>query len=139
MKIVIDGSVWIAGIGSSSGCASQIIAMSYKSLGIEILITKHILDEVALNLEKKLKFDRTEAFLARQIIRNICDYEICITSDEINRIKVLKYNPDKPILALCKKLQADYLITFDRKHLLSLKKYKHTTIIDPKSFSEIIS
>jgi len=31
MKLVIDSSVWIAGIGSSKGYASEVIFTSYKS------------------------------------------------------------------------------------------------------------
>jgi len=138
MKIVIDSSVWIAGIGSKTGYANQIIDASYKNVDIEIYISSHILDEVALNLEKKLKFDRSLAIHARQIVKNLCDFEIDINAKEENQVGAINYKPDKPILALCEKIRADYLITFDRKHLLNLKKYGRTQIIEPKNFAKII-
>jgi len=134
MKIVIDSSVWIAAIGSQKGFASQIIFESCKKAEIEIFISNQILDEVALNLEKKLKFDKTLAQRARIVVKNLCDLEMEITPDEEEKIRKIKYNSDKHILALCRKIQADYLITFDRKHLLPLKKYGQTVILEPKDF-----
>jgi len=76
MKIVIDSSVWIAGIGSRKGCASEIIFKSYKNAEIEIYISSQILAEVKKNLIEKLKFDAILANRAQKIVRNLCDYEI---------------------------------------------------------------
>jgi len=139
MKIVIDSSVWIAGIGSNKGYASKIIDISYKIPDVEIFITNKILDEIALNLEKKFKFDRTLAINTRRIIKSLCDFEIDVDTKEKQRVRAIRYDPDKYILALCKKIQADYLITFDHKHLLSLKNYNSTLIIEPKAFSKILN
>lgn len=134
MKIIIDSSVWIAGIGSTKGYASEVIFKSYKSSKVEIFISNQILYEVLKNLIQKLKFDESSAHKARIIIGNLCDYEIGIGLSEIRAVKKIKYQKDKHILALCGKIQADYLITFDRKHLLSLKKFGKTQILEPKSF-----
>jgi len=138
MKIVIDSSVWIAGIGSRTGFASEIIFKSYKNAETEIFISTQILDEIMLNLEKKLRFDRALSQRARRTIRNLCDFEIEISSQEENAVKIIKYNPDKHILSLCKKIKANYLVTFDRKHLLPLKKYGQTRAVEPKDFIEEI-
>ena len=136
MKIVIDSSVWIAGIGSRKGYASEIIFKSYKSSQIEIFISSKILEEITHNLERKLKFDHLSALRASKTVGNLCDFEMEISTEEEKNIKIIKYIPDKNILALCKKIQADYLITFDRKHLIPLKQFGQTKILEPKDFAK---
>ncbi|MBM2821091.1 MAG: hypothetical protein HW405_851 [Candidatus Berkelbacteria bacterium] len=136
MKIVIDSSVWIAGIGSRKGFSSEAIFKSYKNNEIEIFISNQILEEIYSNLEKKLKFDSLSALRAQKTVRNLCDYEAEITEREIKLVKIVKDNNDRHILALCKKAQADYLISFDKKHLLPLKKFAQTKILEPKDFIE---
>ncbi len=134
MKIIIDSSVWIAGIGSSRGYASEVIYSSYKKPSVEIFISDQILDEVTVNLVQKLRFDENLARKARMIIGNLCDWEVGIGPHETQAVSAIKYQKDKHILALCHKIQADYLITYDRKHLLPLKVFGKTIIVEPKSF-----
>jgi putative PIN family toxin of toxin-antitoxin system len=136
MKIVIDSSVWIAGIGSRKGFSSEIIFKSYKNNEIEIFISNQILEEISNNLEKKLNFDNPSALRAQKTVRNLCDYEAEVTEQEIKTVRIIKDNNDRHILALCKKAQADYLITFDRKHLLPIKKFGQTEILEPRDFVE---
>lgn len=141
MKIVIDSSVWIAGIGSRRGFASETILKSYthgKNAEIEIFISNQILEEITSNLEKKLKFDNLSALRAQKTIKNLCDYEAEITESEVKSIRIVQDQNDRHILALCKKIDADYLITFDRKHLLPLKKFGQTIILEPKDFIQAI-
>lgn len=134
MRIVIDSSVWIAGIGSRTGFASEVISKSYKNIEIEIFISEKILDEIEINLIKKLKSEDLLAKRTRDTVRNLGDFEVEINSQEENAVKIIKYNPDKHILALCKKIKAQYLISFDHKHLLPLKKFGKTKILEPKDF-----
>jgi putative PIN family toxin of toxin-antitoxin system len=138
MKVVFDSSVWIAGIGSQTGFASDSIYSCCKSEKIEIFISSQILDEVEINLEKKLKFERTQARDARRVIENLCDFAIVIKLTEEKAIKFLKDNNDRHVLALCKKIRADYLVSFDRKHLLPVKQFKQTKILEPREFVKII-
>lgn len=139
MKIVFDASVWIAAVGSRKGFASQSINESYRLNNIEIFISPFILDEIVLNLEKKFDFERTLAEQAAQTIRNLCDFEIDITTQEIGKIKFTDDLKDRHVLALCHKIEADYLISFDRKHLLPLGKFGQTKIIEPRDFVKIIN
>ncbi|HLB31973.1 MAG TPA: putative toxin-antitoxin system toxin component, PIN family [Patescibacteria group bacterium] len=136
MKLVIDSSVWIAGIGSSKGYASEVILKSYKSSDAEIYISSQILSEITKNLIQKLRFDDNFTHRARNVIRDLCDYEIELGSAEIGLVRATKYQKDKHVLALCHKVRADYLITFDRKHLLPLVEYGKTKILEPKNFIE---
>lgn len=132
--IVIDSSVWIAGIGSSKGFASDVIFKSYKNSEIEIFVSDQILDEISRNLIEKLKFDEDMAFKAKITVKNLCDYEIGISGKDINNVENSIHQKDDHILALCQKVQADFLVTFDRKHLLVFKKYGKTQILEPKDF-----
>ena len=134
MKIVVDSSVWIAGIGSSKGFASEVIFKSYKNPETEIFISDQILDEITKNLIEKIKFNENSAFRARVAVRNLCDYGIGISSKDTKNIKNSIHQKDNHILALCEKVQADFLVTFDRKHLLPLKKFGKTQILEPKDF-----
>lgn len=136
MKIVIDSSVWIAGIGSKTGYASQAIYRCFTDSNIELIISDQILAEVLLNLQKKLKFDSKTASEATAIIKNLCDFSITITNTEEKSVKVIEYRPDKYILALAKKTKANFLITFDRKHLLPLEKFGKVKIVEPREFIE---
>ena len=138
MKIVIDSSAWIAGIGSRKGFSSEIIFKSYKNNEIEIFVSNQILEEISRNLEKKLKFDNLSALRAAKTVRNLCDFEVEIGLDDERTINSRKYLKDRHILALCQKIQADFLITFDRRHLLPLKKFGQTKILEPKDFIKII-
>ena len=52
--------------------------------------------------------------------------------------KIVKDNNDRHILALCKKIGADYLITFDRKHLIPIKNFGQTKILEPKDFIDYL-
>lgn len=136
MKIVIDSSVWIAGIGSKTGYASEVIYKCFTSTEIEIVISEQILAEVSSNLCKKLKFENNLANEAATIIKNLCDYSLTTSPAEEKSIERIKYAPDKHILALAQKSKSDYLVTFDRKHLLPLKKYGKVEIVKPKEFIE---
>lgn len=137
MHIVFDSSVWIAGIGSHTGFASEIILKSYKNHDVEIFISSKILTEVKRNLIGKFKFDNNLAEETERIIQNLCDYKIETTNREERNMKKVDLK-DRHILALCQKIQADYLITFDRKHLLPLKKFGQTQILEPKDFVKIL-
>lgn len=139
MKIVIDSSVWIAGIGSKTGYASQTIYECFTSANIELVISGQILQEVSSNLQKKLKFDNETAGEAITIIKNLCDFNIATTPAEERAIRTIEYLPDRHILALAKKTKADFLITFDRKHLLPIKKFGTAKIVEPKEFAEFYS
>ena len=135
MKVVFDSSVWIAAIGSQTGFASVSINRSFTAENVEIFISAQILDEIT-NLQKKLDFQPQLAFNARRVVRDICDFEIGLSGKDLKGIKIADKN-DAYVLALCYKVQADYLVTFDRKHLLPLKKYRQTEILEPKNFSKI--
>lgn len=137
MKIVFDSSVWIAGIGSQKGFASESIYKCYANVEIEIFISSAILDEVTNNLEKKLKFSQDLAQKSRKIIRGLCDLELQINFLDEKTIK-LTVSKDRHVLALCRKSQADYLITFDRKHLLHLERFGKTKILEPKDFVKLL-
>lgn len=139
MKIVIDSSVWIAAAGSDRGYARQIIDTAINRKSIYIVITYHILDEITINLEKKLTLSRFEAFNVRAVIKNSCNYDMDVKQSDINKVSVISYSPDKPILALCVMVNADYLVTFDHKHLLSLGSYKTTQIVEPIVFYKILT
>jgi uncharacterized protein len=138
MKIVIDSSVWIAGIGSRKGFSSEIIFKSYKNNEVEIFISNQILEEISRNLAKKLKFDNLSVLRTANAIRNLCDYAVEISLNDEKAIDSKKYSEDRHVLALCQKIQADFLITFDRRHLLPLKKIGKTLILEPKDFVKAI-
>jgi len=139
MKVVIDSSVWIAGIGSKTGYASQAIYECFTSTDIELVISEQILEEVSSNLQKKLKFEINLAAEAVAIIKNLCDFSVSTTPAQVKAVKETSHFPDRHILALSRKTKANYLVTFDRKHLLPLKKYGKVEIVEPKEFISKIS
>lgn len=137
MRIVIDSSVWLAGIGSKTGFASDVILESYKKTDTEIYISSKILAEVKRNLIGKFKFDDNLAEESVRIIQNLCDSKLEISTRDEVAVKGVDLK-DRHILALCSKAKANYLISFDRKHLLPLEKYQSTIIVEPKDFIELL-
>lgn len=136
MRVILDSSVWLAGIGSKTGYASEVIDFCYRQDYIELFTSPHILDEVQTNLEKKFDFESRRARWAIKALEGLCAFKVKILISEIEKIEDIIPLKDKHILALVEKINPDYLITFDRKHLLSLKKYKKTQILEPKDFMQ---
>lgn len=99
-------------------------------------ISEMVLQEVVRNIKKKLPervFIQFLKYLAESNFKKI-DFE---EESEILKFQDITDVKDVHIIAAADKAKADYLITLDKKHLLSLKQKLSFKIITPGEFLKI--
>lgn len=117
-KLFIDSSVLIAAAISPTGSARDIITSSLKG-EFTIVISDLVLEETARNLSNKAPI----ALPALQLFLETLNPEVVSPT----KVLVLKTSnvvdlKDAPIVAGAIAAKADYLVSYDRKHLLQHKK-----------------
>lgn len=116
-KVFIDSSVLIAAAISSKGSARDLIISSLNNK-FKIVISDLVLEETTRNLSNKAP----KALPALQLFLETLNPEVVSPNKSLvmkaSEVVELK---DAPIVAGAVAAQADYLVSFDRKHLLKQK------------------
>lgn len=116
-KIFIDSNVLVSASISPIGSARDLILASLRN-EFKIVISDLVLEETKRNLAKKVP----EALPALQIFLEILNPDVISPNKslvlEVAKIVEMK---DAPIVAGAISAKADYLVSFDRKHLLQHK------------------
>lgn len=130
MKVVLDANVIIAAFATRGLCESimEVCLSEY-----EILLCDDLLDEILRNLRLKIK-------LPVSIVNDIGGF----FREHANFLNPAPLSPgvcrdpdDIKILGLAVASKADYIVTGD-KDLLVLKKFQGITILNPRSFSNVL-
>ena len=130
-KIFIDSSVLIAACISKTGSARQLIVSSFKSKH-EIYISNLVFEETMHNLSDKVP--------AVVPVFRLLQTNFPFRRSKPSKKLILKVSKsiewkDAPIVAAAIEIKADYLVTFDKKHLLSkkdiIKNKYHLKVITP--------
>lgn len=117
-KIFIDSSVLIAAAISTHGSARDLIKKSLRG-EVEIIISDLVIEETQRNLENKAP----QALPALQLFLESLNPQVVSPSkSQVLKISKIVDQKDAPIVAGAMKAKADYLLTYDRKHLLTYKK-----------------
>ena len=136
MRVVLDTNVLISFLLTKSSTISKVL-QSWKENKFVLLVSSEILLEIEnvflRFVEKQLIQDSEAEIFLRRIKKKAIKIKI---SSEVNLSKDKK---DNRYLACSKDGKADYLVTGDKKHLLSLKKFARTEIISPAEFIEALS
>ncbi len=138
MKVVLDSNVWLSAI-FWEGEASKIIELADENR-IEIIVSRNILDEIALVLNRESKFQK---FLTNRN-QNIVDIlktilVISKISDIKSRVHVIKKHPqDNMILEVAIDGKVDFIISYN-KHVLDIRKFRGIKIISPSDFLRFIN
>ena len=116
-KIFIDSSVLIAAAISPTGSARDLIKGSFRNK-FKIVVSDLVLEETERNLTNKAP----KALPTLQLFLEVLNPEVVSPSKSL----VLKVSrvvdpKDAPIVAGAVSAKADYLVSFDRKHLLQYK------------------
>lgn len=118
LKIFIDSSVLIAAAISPSGSARDLIMKSFQD-DIKVVISNLVLEETQRNLANKAP----KALPALQLFLEVLNPEVVNPTKalvlKISKVVELK---DAPIIAGAISSKADYLVSYDRKHLLRHRK-----------------
>ena len=130
MKIVLDANVIIAAFAARGLCESIIeVCLSEH----EIVLCDELLDEILRNLQGKIKIPTSIVADIGALLREYSSMfnpapmasDVCRDPDDIK------------ILGLAVASNADYIVTGD-KDLLVLKKFQGISILNPRSFSNIL-
>ena len=135
LKVFLDSSVWFSAVCSPTGGSSFVLSLASKK--IEIITTRTVLAEVERNVRQKLEFYHLERFFnlvkKSQILSQLSDRKL------IKQAKKVIVKKDAVILAEAKRVQADFLITLDKKHFLKdeVRRFiKDAKICTPGEFIE---
>lgn len=134
-KVVIDTNVLISSLLKPKSKARDIYRLILRGK-IKLYVSLDILNELKKVLEyPKFKIERLqkEAFL-----KNLLRAAIFIYPKQ--KIDTIKEDPlDNRFLGCAVEAKVDYLISGDKKHLLSLKKFQGIRILNPDEFLRVYS
>lgn len=119
IKIFLDSSVIIAGINSNTGASFAVLELVRRKK-IDGFVSSIVVKEVLRNLKKKFSPNKTTSFLqflAESSLKKV------VFKGEYEVLAFRKITIDKDIHAIAgaAKSNAQYLVTLDKKHLLSLR------------------
>ena len=130
IKAVFDTNIYISAI-IFGGNPRQCLELARKK-EIELFSSKSILLELSEKLQVKFKWDKKEV---EEVIRGL-GYFVTLVEPK-TKINLIKEKADNRILEVAIESRADFIVSGDKKHLLSLKKYKNIPIVSSKEFLDI--
>jgi putative PIN family toxin of toxin-antitoxin system len=129
-KVVIDTNVLVSSLLKAESQAREIYRLVLRGK-IELYTSEDLLKELRRVLEyPKLGIEKMqrEAFF-KSLLR------VTTVVDPKQIVNVIKADPpDNKFLECAVEAEADYLITGDNKHLLPLKIFRRTRILNPPAF-----
>lgn len=132
-KVFLDTSALIAGIASSKGAARAVLQLAEIRL-VEVIVSRQVIVEADRNIEDKLPEMLSEY---REFIKFLAPVLVDDPSHgEIKRFLTVINPDDAPILAAAVNADADFLITWDRKHFIGKNIHTHSDmkIVTPGEF-----
>lgn len=116
-KVFIDSSVLVAAAISSKGTAREILEQGFSKM-IAVYISNDVLDETERNL--KIKSPKSLSYFNK--FRDSFVAKL-LNPSKRKILKAMEFikAKDAPIVAGAVTAKADYLVTYDRKHLLQHK------------------
>ena len=131
IRAFIDSSVIFSASYSGHGYSRDIILLAIRG-ELQLVISKLVLAETALNLEKEGSY---LVNLLGLIVENIPFEYVHPTKKEVLLASKYVLLKDAAIVAAAKKAKVDYLITLDKKHLLgkpNIARFIGADIVTPK-------
>lgn len=132
-KVFLDTSALIAGIASSRGAARAVLQLAEIGL-IEVIVSRQVIVEADRNIEEKLpemlnEYRKFIEILAPALVDDP-------QQKDVKRFLTVINPDDAPILASAVISDADFLITWDRKHFIGKNIHIHSNlkIVTPGEF-----
>lgn len=136
-RAFVDASVLYSAIVSASGGSREILKRHLKR-EIQMLVSEYVLDEVSNNLKSK----SPEMAGTVSVLVDLLAFQIVqIDANAIRAAADYTELKDAPVVAAARSGQCDYLLTFDRKHLLNqpeIAKQSGLKIITPGDLLQIL-
>lgn len=128
LRVVLDTNVLVSGIAYPASVPGRIV-MAWRQGGLDVVLSRYILDELARVLPRLQKIRMTQ-----QEIRDLCD-SLMFLADIVEpsgpRDDTLRDAADQPVLQTLMVAHAQYLITGDKDLLALSHRYP---IITPSEF-----
>jgi putative PIN family toxin of toxin-antitoxin system len=131
MRLVLDSNVIIAAFAGRGLCHGLVESCLDNH---DVFIGEFLLSEVSKNLQKKIKLPSR---MIQEILTFLNAHAEIIKPQDVEPGTCRDPN-DLPIIGIALAAQADYLITGD-EDLLVLKKVGGTSIVNPRSFWELLT
>ena len=127
-RVVFDTNIFISAL-LFGGNPRQCLELS-RTGEIELFVSRDILVELSQKLQEKFGWSRIDA---SELVEGIVRFAKVVNPKE--RISLIKSDPsDNAILECGVAAEAEFIVSGDKKHLLSLKRYKKISIISSKQF-----
>ncbi len=130
MRVVFDTNIFISAFVIPESLAEKAILKIIEEED-SLLISAHIIDEVLSVLSSKFGRDREGLSHVAVTLSELAELV-----KPVRRIKLLKDEPDNPILECAVYGKADLLVTGDKK-ILQLREYKGIKIIGLREYLEL--
>ena len=114
-RVFLDTSVLFAAVYSTSGAAHDLILLAVAG-EVQVLISQDVLEEVQRNLSQKVPEKLGAFHRLMQLIDPVMVDDP--TPAAVHAAEAYVAAKDAPIVAAAIAAQPDYLVTYDRKHLL---------------------
>ena len=115
IRVFFDASVLFAAGYSTAGYARDLIRLAIRGQ-LQVIVSQDVLDEVGRNMERKAP-ERVEAY---QELLDLIELEIVPdpAKEAVWAVEAYVVQKDAPIVAAAINAQPDYLVTYDRRHLI---------------------
>lgn len=131
LRVVFDTNIYLSAI-LFGGNPRQCLNLA-RTDQINLFISKYILLEIARNLQTKFLWSGIEV---REVLEGILVFANLVYPKE--NIDIIKQEPkDNRILECALEVEADFIVSGDKKHLLSLGKFNKISIVSAKDFLDI--
>ncbi len=117
LRVFVDTSVLFAAVYSASGSASDLMKLAADGL-IRLIVSPSILVEVERNILKKLPHGL--GYYQRLIFAINAELANELNSEITTKVAEYVVQKDVHVIAAAIAAQPDYLVTYDRKHLLDV-------------------
>lgn len=128
LKVVFDTNIYLSAIifgGNPRRCLEFARERSF-----DLFVSKEILIELTRVFKRKFRWKKEEI---REVVEGILLFTKIVSPKR--HIQVIKTDPsDNRILECAKEIGADYIVSGDIKHLLSLHHFENIPILSAKQF-----
>ncbi len=130
LRVVLDTNVLVSGLAYPEGVPGRIV-IAWRQGGLDVVLSKYILDEMVRVLPKFTRNKRSPAEIRDLADSFLFTAEIVEPSGEVD--EALRDKADEPVLGTLLAAKADYLITGDKDLLALAGEYP---IVTPAAFWE---
>jgi putative PIN family toxin of toxin-antitoxin system len=130
-RVVFDTNIYISAF-LFSGIPGQVLELA-RVREIKLYISREIVIEIATKLREKFFW---EEYKINTALEGVLQFATIIKPSE--KVSIIKNDPkDNIILECAKEAKADYIISGDKKHILSLGKFRGIEILSSQEFLNV--